>query len=183
MTEGARPRRHKSIRLSGFDYSSDSTYFITQCTTDRKFVFGDVVENSVELSALGEIAHQEWERTLELRPTVVAHAFVVMPNPVHLLFSFAGNEAQNRPVASHSNATSFHRQPRSVGSLMSGYKGAVSRAIRELVSDPQFEPWQDGFHEHIVRNEKSFETIYAYILDNPRRWAEDRENPANWDRS
>jgi len=68
-----------------------------------------------------------------------------------------------------------------MGSLMSGYKGAATRSIRVLIKDPLFEPWQEGFHEHIVRNQESFERIHGYILSNPVRWADDRENPANWD--
>lgn len=111
------------------------------------------------LSGMGEFAHQEWERTLVLRPTVICHAFVVMPNHVHALFSFEESFNGNQSVASPGNATRLHRQLRSVGSLMSGYKGAVTRGIRVLIDDPVFQPWQEGFHEHIVPNHDSFERI------------------------
>ena len=67
--------------------------------------------------------------------------------------------------------------------MMSGYKGAVTRAVRAMTGDPHFVFWQAGYHEHIVRNQESFETIQGYIINNVTKWAEDRENPANWDRS
>ncbi len=37
--------------------------------------------------------------------------------------------------------------------------------------------WQRNYYEHIIRNEKSLNRIRQYILDNPTRWAFDRENP------
>ena len=175
--------RHKSIRLPEFDYSSAATYFVTQCAALRKPLFGEVAETDMVRSEIGEIASREWAITLELRPTVIQHAFAVMPNHVHALISFNDDGLGASSVASHSNATRPHRQPRSLGTLMSGYKGAVTRAVRDLMGDPAFEVWQPGYHEHIVRNNRSFQTIHEYILDNPRRWAEDRENPANWNRS
>jgi REP element-mobilizing transposase RayT len=39
--------------------------------------------------------------------------------------------------------------------------------------------WQRNYHERIVRNEKDLAAIRAYIRDNPCRWEEDAENPAN----
>ncbi len=38
--------------------------------------------------------------------------------------------------------------------------------------------WQRGDYEHVIRNEDSLLRIRQYILDNPARWAFDRENPA-----
>ena len=37
--------------------------------------------------------------------------------------------------------------------------------------------WQRNFYEHIIRNEVSLNRIRQYTLDNPSRWAFDRENP------
>ena len=37
--------------------------------------------------------------------------------------------------------------------------------------------WQDGFYEHIIRNEKELNRIREYICNNPLRWPSDSENP------
>jgi putative transposase len=37
--------------------------------------------------------------------------------------------------------------------------------------------WQRSYYEHVVRDEESLNRIRQYILDNPARWAFDRENP------
>jgi len=39
--------------------------------------------------------------------------------------------------------------------------------------------WHRSYNDHIVRNDAALANIEACIADNPRRWAEDRFNPAN----
>lgn len=39
--------------------------------------------------------------------------------------------------------------------------------------------WQRNYFEHIIRNEKSLETIRDYIKINPSNWEKDRNNPKN----
>lgn len=39
--------------------------------------------------------------------------------------------------------------------------------------------WQPRFYDHIIRNEKSLREIRQYIIENPLKWALDKENPAN----
>jgi REP element-mobilizing transposase RayT len=34
--------------------------------------------------------------------------------------------------------------------------------------------WQRNYHEHIIRNEQSYQTISDYIINNPRRWNGDK---------
>lgn len=33
--------------------------------------------------------------------------------------------------------------------------------------------WQTSYYDHIIRDEADYTARYNYILDNPRRWAED----------
>ena len=39
--------------------------------------------------------------------------------------------------------------------------------------------WQRNYYEHVIRNESTLNDIRSYIHNNPARWAEDQENPAN----
>nr|WP_310588101.1 transposase [Dyadobacter frigoris] len=34
--------------------------------------------------------------------------------------------------------------------------------------------WQRNYYEHIIRNEISLNNIANYIIENPKRWNEDR---------
>ena len=38
--------------------------------------------------------------------------------------------------------------------------------------------WQRNYYDHIIRNEKEYERIYAYIEGNHLNWVDDEENPA-----
>jgi putative transposase len=39
--------------------------------------------------------------------------------------------------------------------------------------------WLRNYYEHIIRNEQSLQKICQYIFNNPLKWAEDEDNPAN----
>ena len=47
-----------------------------------------------------------------------------------------------------------------------------SKQIRSCF--PNLEPWQRGYHEHVIRNERDYLEIWNYIDTNPAKWAEDR---------
>lgn len=34
--------------------------------------------------------------------------------------------------------------------------------------------WQRNYHENIIRNEKSYQTISTYITNNPKNWEDDK---------
>ncbi len=92
-------RHHKSVRLRDFDYAGDSTYFVTQVTSGRRFIFGDVIDGEMYLTRTGVQAWVEWDKTLLLRPDIIEHAFIVMPNHLHMLFSIDSSSAN--PKISH----------------------------------------------------------------------------------
>ena len=107
LTDARRTRR--SPRLAGYDYRRPGAYFVTVCTAGRACVFGEVVGGVMRRSALGRIAHDEWERTFRLRPALVPDAFVVMPNHVHLLFGIPG--LAEAPHPSPGRAEAPHPSP------------------------------------------------------------------------
>lgn len=34
--------------------------------------------------------------------------------------------------------------------------------------------WQRNYYEHIIRDDRSYQTISEYILSNPAKWADDK---------
>jgi len=76
----------RSIRLKGYDYSQAGLYFITVCVQNRECVFGNVENGKMILNDAGQIAHNEWLKTAELRKNVQLHNFIVMPNHFHTIF-------------------------------------------------------------------------------------------------
>jgi len=37
--------------------------------------------------------------------------------------------------------------------------------------------WQRNYYEHIIRNESDLNLTRKYIIENPKKWEFDRENP------
>ena len=63
---------------------------------------------------------------------------------------------------------------KSLSELIGAYKTTVSKQIH-LSGYIDFQ-WQRSFHEHIIRDEQSFETISDYIFTNPVKWENDNFN-------
>jgi len=121
-----------------------------------------------------------------------------MPNHVHMLIeiefndnntvqthrrvSQSKNEIQNNTI--HDGDTihdgeSLRRMPNSISSFIGIFKTVVTKQINELRNTKGERIWQRNYHDHIVRNYRSFENIANYIEQNPQRWYEDRFNPTN----
>jgi hypothetical protein len=70
--------RRRSIRLKGYDYAQAGAYFITIVTHLRKMVFGNIVDEKVLFSQIGQIAVREWVKLAQRFALVDLDEFVVM---------------------------------------------------------------------------------------------------------
>jgi len=149
------------------------------CTHERECLFGEVVNDKMVLNALGRIVEDEWLKTPSIRPEVELDEFIVMPN--HLHGTIIINETmrnESRFVGTHSRA-SLQRRPRSLSSLVAGYKSVVTKRINTLRGTMRKPVWQERFYDHIIRNEADLHRIRTYIVNNPLQWAIEEENPDN----
>ncbi len=83
--------------------------------------------------------------------TVHMHAFVVMPNHVHLLFT---------PLVDNNG------EPHSVAKIMKGIKGASSHSVNKLLKRRGF-LWEPESFDRIIRSDADFEAKMIYIIGNP----------------
>jgi putative transposase len=200
MTQYKGQHRIESTRLSGWDYRNAGWYFITICTRDGCAFFGDVVDDSMRLSALGEAASRFWLEIPTHIPTVDTDAFVVMPNHIHGILAIESSPASPTvetlpvetlhtcpalPLGRRKGATSLHVRSRPISALPPkvGSLGAIVRSYKSAVTNwaklngfARF-AWQPRYWDHIIRHERSLVAIRRYICDNPLRWTLDRENP------
>lgn len=187
------PNRHHrhSIRLQGWDYRTPGAYFITICTDERANIFED--------QHLRRLVESRW-RAIPDQPRsrhVILDEWVVMPNHLHAILVLvepevdtaapsatgraAGRAATAGAVLTTLDVLSTPVQPRganagSVGAIVGTFKSLVTRAANVVRRTPGGIIWQRGYYDHIVRNERELNAIRQYILDNPIRWAEDRDN-------
>jgi putative transposase len=156
--------KKKSNRLPEYDYSQPGGYFITLVTQKRLPLFGELLAETMKLSSIGEIVRSEWERTGELRPDITLDEYVIMPNHFHAIFfikeSFRGPEpAVAKSVAAHRSAQ-LRRPPRSLGSIIAGFKSAASRRAKQSL-------WQRNYYDRVIRDEEELNRIRNYIVYNP----------------
>jgi REP element-mobilizing transposase RayT len=59
------------------------------------------------------------------------------------------------------------------------FKAATAKRINNLRKTPGAPVWQRNYYERVIRGDRELEAVREYIVDNPRRWAEDPNNPAN----
>ena len=76
-------RHRRSIRLRGYDYSSEGEYYITIVTQGRKCIFGEIVGGEIHLNVYGKIVQKWWNEIPTHFLKVELGAFVTMPNHIH----------------------------------------------------------------------------------------------------
>ena len=179
--------RSETTRLKGWDYSKPGRYFITICTYNKDYLFGEIKGGIMELSNFGQIALQEWWKSFEMRTELFCDAFVIMPNHIHGIVGIDKIIGDGLPVETHGRASQqqqqqqqqqqnhgvAYRSPKSVSSFVAGFKSSATKKINECRHSPKDPVWQSRFHDHIIRNEIEFFRIKNYIINNPKNWKED----------
>jgi len=75
--------RIKSICLQNWNYGWNAVYFVTICTYNSEHYFGRIINNKMELSAIGIIANILWFEIKNHSKNIELDGLVVMPNHVH----------------------------------------------------------------------------------------------------
>lgn len=175
--------RIPSARLHNWDYGSNAMYFVTICTKNREYYFGNVVNGEMKLGEIGGIVETEWLKTFEIRPDMNLQMgeYMVMPNHFHAIISIGENEfnmervTQRRDamhrVSTDNNQNNFGPQSKNLASIIRGFKSAVTINARQIRADFA---WQPRYYDHIIRNDESFWRISNYIKNNPLKWTDDK---------
>ena len=178
--------RIASARAPWWDYGRHAAYFVTICTKHMQHSFCHIDDGVMHVSKIGKITQTEWLKTPEIRPDMNLElgSFVVMPNHFHAIIIIGENQyntptpdcrdAMHRVSTTNTETTSqnsFGPQSKNLASIIRGFKSAVTKTARQI--RPDF-AWQPRFHDHIIRDEKSFQTISEYIINNPLKWKDDK---------
>lgn len=158
------PNKHhrRSIRLDGYDYSREGAYFITPCVKDRRHLFGEIENGAMILNEFGIIAHEIWQFLPERYEHIELGEFVIMPNHTHHIFIINSND-----------------NIKYLGEIVGAYKSLVVHHYLEYIKENDLDiqlgkVWQRNYWEHIIRNERSFDNISNYIVNNPQNWDKDQ---------
>ena len=179
----------KSIRLKEYNYSQAGLYFITICCQNRICRFGNVVDGEMMLNEFGIVAYNEWVKLSERFSNFELDVFQIMPNHMHGIILLndisvgAGvNPAQNDLYTQNDGKTNDNnrttaRVAPTVSNIVGAYKSLVANGCLDIFksqNETMGKLWQRNYYEHIIRNEKSYQTITEYIINNPAKWADDK---------
>lgn len=193
MINNSSSHNRRSIRLRGYDYTSEGGYFITIVTHNREHLFGTIKDGQMQLTDSGIIAREEWFRTTELRPYVdlSEDEFIVMPNHIHGIIwltdggtasrfghARAKREVRRAPTMDQIPAKECFGKPvsGSIPTIVRAFKSTVTKRVNLLQGTPSQPVWQRNYYEHIITTDHEYETITEYIYSNPMHWGTDSEN-------
>ena len=178
MTQNLKSYHRRSIRLPGYDYSLNGSYFVTVCSHDKKCVFGHIGDNKMVLNNIGLLVEKQWLALPEKYTNISLDAYVVMPNHFHGIVTIDNPVAyRNISGAIHElplHANLYERRPMLLSKIIGYFKMNSAKQIN-IIQNTQGQPvWQRNYYEHVIRNEKSIQTIYDYIQHNPENWEKDK---------
>ena len=151
------------------------------CRVDLSTMFGQAVQDDVDLTRIGEIVAEEWLETENVRLNVELDEWVIMPNHVHLILVITfqipsiktpSQETPQRGVST--GAASEKWAANTVGSIIGQFKGKCTKRIW-AEGFTEF-AWQPRFYDRIIRDEEALNKARVYIASNPTNWDEDQDN-------
>ena len=91
------------------------------------------------------------------------------------------------PLRARRRARAWRVAPGSLDAVVRAFKSATTKRINAMRNTPGAPVWQRNYgacpersrREHIIRGEDEHARIRRYIRDNPAKWADDPDNPAN----
>ncbi len=156
----------RSIRLKGYDYSQPGAYFITICTHQKECLFGEIIDEQMQLNHFGKIVQSHWQSLEKYHSHIQLDKFVVMPNHFHGIIIINDNVAPD--AASNNKKTG-------IPEFFRGFKTFSARQINKARHQPGIPLWQRNYYERIIRDEEELNQIKKYIINNPQNWTQDRE--------
>lgn len=161
-------KSRKQNRLKDYDYSNNGYYYVTICTYNREYIFGDAVNNEMILNRCRAIAKNSWVDLPNHHKNIQLDEFIIMPNHIHGIIII------NNPVGNGLARSSNKHTNNNLSIIIGSYKSTVTKQINRI-NNNRFR-WQKSFHDHIIRNDKSLNKIREYIINNPATWDTDENN-------
>ncbi len=175
----------RSIRLKGYDYSRNGTYFITICSRNRECIFSELApgvgaglapariqEPFFQLTEIGKIIENNWRDIPKLYKDVDIVEYIIMPNHIHGILVISTN---------HRRATA--RVAPTLSQIIGAFKSKCVIDYLRFIRNNQLNEigkiWQRNYYERIIRDKEESDKFRKYIRNNPYKWAEDENNPIN----
>ena len=171
---------------------------MTVCVQKHVHLLGEINLGKMCLSDIGKMVQTVWQELPVFYPGVQIDEFAVMPNHFHGIILLTNEPVGAVPRASpNGGQIQENGQPQGVAptniikdkpkrlslpDVVHRFKSLTTAKYRHNVKNHGWQRfdrrfWQRNYYEHIIRNEDELRQIREYIINNPLKWAEDRQNP------
>ncbi len=132
----------------------------------------DKNESEMILNRYGIIANNQLEWLAIQYQYIELHSYVVMPNHIHAVIEIDSLKVNSIHNTDMGQLDSEIIKIKSLSQIMGAFKTTSSKLIHQAGND-EF-AWHRSFHDHIIRDEKSYLNIVNYIENNPNKWCKDK---------
>ena len=180
------PKNRKKTRLEGYDYNISGMYFLTLCAKNRAHLFSRIAgcgisdAPSIELSDYGKCIDNSLIYINDHRQDLLINHYVIMPIHVHLLVTIKSHKDDdngtfgNRALPNDVSKTYQEDNDANNELALKAIPKLISSLKRYTNKTSQVDLWQNGYYDHIIRDEQDYLIHWKYIVDNPAKWAEDK---------
>lgn len=157
----------KPLRHRGHDYRAPCRLHVTVCTHHRQALFVSVSHDGIHLNDAGNFVTASLLALQSEMHGVIIDTHIVMPDHLHAIIVLGTNPDGHSTV--------------SIPDLVRVFKMRVMKSWPSGVRLGGWEPydthlWQRSYYDTLIRNDAHLETTRAYILANPLRWIEHRND-------
>lgn len=125
-----------------------------------------IVEGEMQVNEFGHLAEECINALFHEEVGHQIDEYVVMPNHIHLIVVIRSEDDNVQPS-----------QPSVLMKVVRSIKSCITRRSNQLRGTPGAPVLQPDYYEHVIRDDLDPKAIREYILNNPAKWSEDRENP------
>ena len=176
--------RKQSARAMWHDYDG-GLYFVTICTKDRVHYFGEISENEMHLTEVGQYVVEQIRNVQVHYNYAKIPLWVVMPNPLHAIVIIDGDNIPYKRrvvktldgsmVESRRATTLQQRGIANMQGWLSVVVGGIKSAVTKFANERGILfAWQTRFHDRIVRDTCEMNQIADYIENNVQKWEMDK---------
>ena len=163
-------RTRKPNRLQNYDYSRSNYYMVTIDVDNRERKLGTIENGKMILNISGRICLSVWNGLPSHYHNLTLDEFIIMPNHIHgILYLNGGCKRANFKREGYKPSPTDKNY--SLTEIIRGFKTFSSKEINRRTGIDGLFKWQRSFHDHIIRDRRSLETMRQYIIDNPANWS------------
>jgi putative transposase len=169
-------RSRRSIRLKGFDYSTNGAYFLTICVRNRECLLGEIQDGKMLLNDYGEIVRSIWEGLPNQVLDIDLDEYIIMPNHFHAILVID----KSVDSASIYDDLDVHeakdRRKMLLPNVVGRFKMLAAKAINQK-REIEGSFWQRNYYENVIHSEEDLQRVREYIVNNPMQWEMDENHP------